>query len=42
MVRAEVVRRRLARFTEYVQILHRYRRYDLETFVGDPEHCGSA
>ena len=42
MVRAEVIRRRLARFTEYVQILDRYRRYDLETFVGDPEHYGSA
>jgi uncharacterized protein YutE (UPF0331/DUF86 family) len=42
MVKAEVIRRRLARFTAYVQILDRYRRYDLETFVGDPEHYGSA
>ncbi len=42
MVRAEVIRRRLARFTADVQILERYRRYDLETFVGDPEHYGSA
>ncbi len=42
MVRPEVIRRRLERFGEYLTILERYQRYDLETFLSDPEHYGSA
>ena len=42
MVKPEVVRRRLQGFREYLEILDRYRAYDLETFLGDPEHYGSA
>lgn len=42
MVKPEVIRRRLARFSEYLEILGRYRRYDFETFVSDPERYGSA
>jgi uncharacterized protein YutE (UPF0331/DUF86 family) len=42
MVRPEVIRRRLDRLTEYLEILDRYQRYDLATFVGDPEHYASA
>jgi uncharacterized protein YutE (UPF0331/DUF86 family) len=42
MVKPEVIRRRLARFNEYLEILEKYRRYDLEAFVGDPERYGSA
>lgn len=42
MVRPEVIRRRLQRFCEYLKILQRFQRYDLETFLSDPEHYGGA
>lgn len=42
MVKPEVIRRRLERLGEYLAILRRYQRYDLETFLSDPEHYGSA
>lgn len=42
MVRPEVIRRRLERLGEYLTILDRFQRYDLETFLSDPEHYGSA
>lgn len=42
MVKPEVIRRRLDRLGEYLSILSRFRRYDLETFLSDPEHYGSA
>jgi uncharacterized protein YutE (UPF0331/DUF86 family) len=42
VVKPEVIRRRLARFNEYLGILDRYQAYDLETFLADPEHYGSA
>lgn len=42
MVRPEVIRRRLGQFAEYLEILGRFRRYDLETFRSDPERYGSA
>ena len=42
MVRPEVVRRRLEQLGEYLTILERYRRYDLEAFLADPERYGSA
>ena len=41
MIRREVLRRRLSKLDEYLDILHRLRRYDLETFLADPEHYGS-
>jgi uncharacterized protein YutE (UPF0331/DUF86 family) len=42
MVRPEIIRRRLQRFGEYLAILERFQRYDLEAFLSDPEHYGSA
>jgi len=42
MVRPEIIRRRLQRFGEYLTILERFQRYDLEAFLSDPEHYGSA
>jgi len=42
MVRPEVIRRRLKRFGEYLAILERFQRYDLEAFLSDPERYGSA
>jgi len=42
MVKPEVIRRRLDRLEEYLVILSRFHRYDLETFLSDPEHYGSA
>lgn len=42
MVRSEVVRRRLQRLAEYLQILRRLQRYELDAFLADPERYGSA
>ncbi|MDZ7670551.1 MAG: DUF86 domain-containing protein [Gammaproteobacteria bacterium] len=42
MVRPEVVRRRLEQLGDYLAILERYRRYDLEAFLVEPERYGSA
>lgn len=41
-MRPEVIRRRLERFGEHLEILERFKRYDLEAFLSDPEHYGSA
>jgi uncharacterized protein YutE (UPF0331/DUF86 family) len=38
----EIVRRRLDRLSEYLEILARYRNYSLEEFLADPEKYGSA
>jgi len=42
MVKREVVRRRLERLAEYLTILERFQDYELEIFLSDPEHYGSA
>ena len=42
MVDAELVKRRLQRLDEYVEILKRLRRYSSEEFLGEPERYGSA
>jgi uncharacterized protein YutE (UPF0331/DUF86 family) len=42
MIRNEVLRRRLNKLDEYIAILRQLRQYDLETFLADPEHYGSA
>jgi uncharacterized protein YutE (UPF0331/DUF86 family) len=42
MIRYEVIRRRLQKLDEYLEILRGLQRYDLETFVEEPEHYGSA
>lgn len=42
MVNADVVRRRVERLAEYLQILRHYQDYDLEAFLDDPERYGSA
>ncbi len=42
MVRKEVLRKRLNKLDEHLEILHRLQRYNFETFTNDPEHYGSA
>jgi len=42
VVRPEILRRRLEQLGEYLTILERYRSYDLDAFVADPERYGSA
>jgi uncharacterized protein YutE (UPF0331/DUF86 family) len=42
MIKREVLRRRLNKLDEYLEILQRLRRYDKENFLADPEHYGSA
>jgi len=42
MIKVEVLRRRLNKLDAYIDILRRLSRYDLQTFLADPEHYGSA
>lgn len=42
MVRKEVLRKRLNKLEEHLEILHHLQRYDFETFTNDPERYGSA
>lgn len=42
MVRVEVLRKRLEKLEEYLQILHRLRETPLATFLENPEKYGSA
>ena len=42
MVRPEVLRRRLSKLEEYLRILERLSRYELQEFLSDPEHYGAA
>lgn len=42
MVRHEVLRKRMIKLDEYLNVLYRLRRYDREEFLSDPEHYGSA
>ncbi len=42
MVHPEVIRRRLQKLADYLEILERLSRYGLEEFLADPEHWGSA
>jgi uncharacterized protein YutE (UPF0331/DUF86 family) len=42
MVRAEIVRKRLNKLDEYLEILSKLQDYSLEAFLADPEHYGSA
>lgn len=42
MVKPEVIRKRLQKLDEYLTILRGLQRYDLETFLQDPERYGSA
>ncbi len=42
MVRPEVIRRRLQKLDEYLEILRRLQEYSFEQFVQDPERYGSA
>ena len=42
MVNPEVIRKRLNRLDEYLEVLHRLQRYDLEQFTAEPERYGSA
>lgn len=41
MVRSEIIRKRLNRLDEYLAILHRLQRLDLDEFLSDPEKYGS-
>jgi uncharacterized protein YutE (UPF0331/DUF86 family) len=42
MIKVEVLRRRLNKLDAYIDILRRLSRYDLQAFLSDPEHYGSA
>ena len=42
MVRPEVIRKRLNKLDEYLNILKNIRRYTLDEFLADPERYGSA
>ncbi len=42
MIRPEVVRRRLQRLDEYLDILEKLRGYSLDQFLANPERYGSA
>jgi len=41
VVNKEVIRKRLNRLDEYLEILYSLRKYSFETFIGNPEHYGS-
>ena len=41
MVNKEVIRKRLNKLDEYLEILYSLRKYSFETFIGNPEHYGS-
>ena len=41
MVRQEVITKRLQKLDEYINILHKLKRYSYEEFIADPEHYGS-
>lgn len=42
MVRPEVIRKRLNKLDQYLEILEKIKGYSFEQFVSDPEHYGSA
>jgi len=42
VVRPEVVRRRLLKLDDYLSILEKLGRYNLQEFITEPEHYGSA
>jgi uncharacterized protein YutE (UPF0331/DUF86 family) len=42
VARPEVIRRRLQKLDEYLEILQGLQCYSFESFVEDPEHYGSA
>ncbi len=42
MVRVEVIRKRLNKLDEYLDILHALQRYSFEEFISSPERYGSA
>lgn len=42
MLRPEVIRRKLQKVDEYLNILEGLRRYDLNDFLANPERYGSA
>ena len=42
MVRPEILRRRLQKLDDYLSILEKIGRYNLQDFINEPEHYGSA
>lgn len=42
MVRVEVIRKRIEKLEEYIEILHGFQKYSLDEFLENPEHYGSA
>lgn len=42
MVKIEVIRKRLNKLDEYLEILRGLQKYSLDEFLSDPEHYGSA
>ncbi|MBI5952602.1 MAG: DUF86 domain-containing protein [Chloroflexi bacterium] len=41
VIKSEVIRKRLNKLDEYLQILHGMQKYTLEEFLSDPEHYAS-
>ncbi|MEA3349579.1 MAG: DUF86 domain-containing protein [Chloroflexota bacterium] len=41
MVNKEIIRKRLNKLDEYLDILYKQQEYSFGTFIGDPEHYGS-
>lgn len=41
MVRVEVIRKRIEKLEEYIEILHGLQKYSLQEFLDNPEHYGS-
>jgi uncharacterized protein YutE (UPF0331/DUF86 family) len=42
MVRVEVIRKRIGKLEEYIEILRGLQKYSLQEFLDNPEHYGSA
>lgn len=41
MVRSEVIRKRINKLDEYLEVLKNLQRYSYDEFISDPEHYGS-
>jgi uncharacterized protein YutE (UPF0331/DUF86 family) len=42
VVKKEIIRKRLNKLDEYLDILYELRKYNFDTFIENPEHYGSA
>jgi hypothetical protein len=42
VVNKEIIRKRLNKVDEYLNILYKLQKYNFDVFINDPEHYGSA